>query len=436
MIYIQSFEGGAISPVAKSSGAYSFSWSPQGSLIAFVLGNAEFVFATTELGNQAPSAIFVIPTAGGLPVRITDNSFVNVSPVWRKDGRRLLFVSDKEGSRDVYQIPLDQSGKPTQSAVRLTTNSNAMSIDLSSDDSLLSYSVFSLESNIWRILIPDNGPVSASRAEQITSGNRAIETVSVSRDALWLAYDSNEKGNQDIYRLRLPNGDPDQLTTDPSDDFVPSWSPDGKQIAFYSFRTGNRKIFVMSADGSLQIPVTQDTTFEAYPDWSPDGQELVFYSQKSGQSQLWIVSKSSGASGWGGPRPLTSDGGSFPRWSPDGEHIAYINTKGKELRVIAPTGGKPLTLVRADNQSMGSGPRFAVWSPDSRTIYYKGFDAFGQSSIWSIPASGGTPRLLVKFDDPLRPSNRTAFCTDGSRFYFTISKQESDIWLRKPNQKR
>ena len=45
-----------------------------------------------------------------------------------------------------------------------------------------------------------------------------------------------------------------------------------------------------------------------------------------------------------------------------------------------------------------------------------------------MPATGGEPTLLVRFDDPPRSSPRAEFTTDGKRFYFTIPERESDIW--------
>jgi hypothetical protein len=51
-----------------------------------------------------------------------------------------------------------------------------------------------------------------------------------------------------------------------------------------------------------------------------------------------------------------------------------------------------------------------------------------QSSIWSVSVNGGSPRLLVRFDNPSRRSLRREFATDGRRFYFTIARDESDIW--------
>ena len=51
-------------------------------------------------------------------------------------------------------------------------------------------------------------------------------------DGQWLVFDSDRGGNADIYRMRLPGGTPEQLTTDPRDDFIPRWSADGREIAF------------------------------------------------------------------------------------------------------------------------------------------------------------------------------------------------------------
>jgi hypothetical protein len=74
-------------------------------------------------------------------------------------------------------------------------------------------------------------------------------------------------------------------------------------------------------------------------------------------------------------------------------------------------------------------PRFAYWSADGRTLYYKAYDDRERSSIWSVAVAGGTPRLLIRFDDPMRPSSRREFATDGARLYFTIAEHESDVWV-------
>jgi len=53
----------------------------------------------------------------------------------------------------------------------------------------------------------------------------------------------------------------------------------------------------------------------------------------------------------------------------------------------------------------------------------------GGASFWAIPVMGGHPRLPVRFVDPAKPSHRSAWATDGRRFYFTINDRQSDIYV-------
>lgn len=98
--------------------------------------------------------------------------------------------------------------------------------------------------------------VSVSEATPVTRGTQVIESVGISRDEQWLYYDSNLGGNSDIYRLRLPDGEPERLTTDPADDFTPNVSPDGREVVFHSWRSGSRDLHVMPLDGGPVQRVT------------------------------------------------------------------------------------------------------------------------------------------------------------------------------------
>ncbi len=53
----------------------------------------------------------------------------------------------------------------------------------------------------------------------------------------------------------------------------------------------------------------------------------------------------------------------------------------------------------------------------------------GRASFWSLPTTGGRPRMPVRFDDPTKPSYHPAWVTDGRRFYFTINDRQSDIYV-------
>ncbi len=426
-IYVCSVDGDESRKIAEAFEPYSLNWSPDGSKIAYVSGNPGFIFGRPIIGNIAPSSIWMVSTIKGVPIQMTNNIYLNVSPVWTPDGRNLLFVSNQGGSRDVYQQPLNTSYEPYGPPVRLTTGLNAHTISLSADGKKLAYSVFTYTANIWSIRIPKGEAISISEAQPVTEGNQAIEGIGVSPDGKWLVFDSNRSGNQDIYKMPVGGGELEKLTTHPSDDFLPSWSPDGKEIVFYSFRKGNRDIHLMTADGRSIRQLTDDPAQERYPDWSPDGKQIVFYSDKTGRQELFVISRSNKDIDWGVPKQLTFDGGGAPRWAPDGRLIAY--TWDTSLRVIPPEGGDPKVLVSSQYPADLPVPGFPAWSLDAQIVYYKALDLEGRSSFWSVPVFGGTPELLVRFDDPSRKSNRSEFATDGSRLFFTLTDNKSDLWV-------
>jgi hypothetical protein len=68
------------------------------------------------------------------------------------------------------------------------------------------------------------------------------------------------------------------------------------------------------------------------------------------------------------------------------------------------------------------------WSADGRLLYYLFADSSG-FSVRAVPASGGTPRVAVRFDDPTRPWHRFGFRVRAGRFYFTLGDLQSDIWV-------
>jgi TolB protein len=424
-IFVISLNENRIRKLATTYIPHSLNWSPDGSQIAYVSGNDSYIFGIYLLANKAPASIWVVSVENGSTFKVSEGNDLNVSPVWLPDSEHLLFVSDRDGTPDIWQT-ISRQGI-SGSAIRLTTGLNAHTLSLSSDGKTLAYSRFDYHSNIWSIPIPQKGSVPTSEAKPLTFGNQTIEGIGVSPDGKLLVFDSNINGNQDIYKMPVDGGEPQQLTSHPADDFLPSWSSDGREIVFYSFRKGNRDIHVMSADGGFLEQMTEDPAQERYPDWSHDNRQIVFQSNKTGVDELYVIQRKQENTDFPAQRRLTFGGGRHPRWSPDGSHIAY--TFRKDLLVISPQGGDPKVLVKRTDPASMPNPDFVEWSSDSQIIYFKAFDDKGQSSIWSVPISGGEPRLLVRFNDPSLQSNRIEFTTDGSNFYFTIGNHESDIWL-------
>ncbi|MEJ2110417.1 MAG: hypothetical protein P8Z37_10975, partial [Acidobacteriota bacterium] len=70
-------------------------------------------------------------------------------------------------------------------------------------------------------------------------------------------------------------------------------------------------------------------------------------------------------------------------------------------------------------------PEIPAWSGDSKTVYFRAGDAKRFWSIYSVPVDGGTPKMLVRFED----FTRHEFAADDNDFYFTVPEHESDIWI-------
>lgn len=332
-VYVRPIAGGEPRRLVPEGGApHSLAWSPDGQWIAFVRGNSAFAYAgkawgsPVNLGNIAPSAIWVVPSTGGEPVRVTDDRVLNTSPVWLPNSRGLLFVSNRRGERDVHLEYLDAKGQPT-GARPVTTGLGAHSISLARDGRRLAYAVYRHSSNIWSVQISAREPVSTSQAQAVTTGNQAIEAVAFPPDGEWLAFDSDRSGNQDIYKVPAAGGDPIQLTRDPEEDFMSSWSPSGREIAYYSFHEGHREIRVMSATGGRGRPVVALPRDQRSPGWSPDGMNLVFSSDETGSMEVYVVGRNSDST-WRAAQRLTFEGGAAGRWSPDGRSIAFIRSDG------------------------------------------------------------------------------------------------------------
>lgn len=425
-LYVRNVDDGPATLIHFSQGEWlhSCDWSPTGLVIACVRGNSDFTRVGRRFGNLAPSQVFLIPVTGGTPIAVTDNTTLNQSPTWSPDGRLLYFISNNQGTRDIYAAPVSRNGRPGAKPIRLTTGLGAQSIGLTADGTRLIYSVYTARGNIWRLPIPSSGPVSISGAVAITSGTQIIEGIRVSLDGDWLLYDSDLHGNADIYRLKLTGGEPERLTSDPADEFAPDLSLDGKAVAFHSFRTGNRDIVIRMLDGSPAEQVTPTSGQESFPRWSPDGTALLIWGQPP-SNEVWLVRRR--PDGTWGSLVLLAKELEFPSWSIDGRLILGTTMRTKAIAVMTPVGGEPRMLYMPRPGTSDPAVERVEWSPDGRIIYFKSLDATGRASLWKLSPSGGRPQLLVRFDDPTRPSSRPDFATDGKFFYFTIEDRQSDI---------
>jgi Tol biopolymer transport system component/DNA-binding SARP family transcriptional activator len=409
---------------ALSSGSsmwaiHSLAWSPDGRRLSFVSGNAAFVFGSTAFGNLGPSSIWTIGFDGSAPIRVTAGFDLVASPVWTPDSRGILYVSSADGAWDVHHQALDGSGHPDGKARRLTTGLHAHGISLSRDGTRLAYSLMNYRSNIFSAPITSSGVTSSAALRAVTDENQTVETVDVTSDGSWLVFESNRGGRSHIYKLGVATGELVQLTNGPLDDFAPKWSPDGKWIAFHSrepSKDGLRDVYVMNVDGGQRTRISADSADDSYPRWNPDSRRVMF-NQVPGHNMV----SARGSDGHWSQAEVDSASG---QWTSDGRFRVYLQ---RGVVMARPPGG-PARPLASSRDFSGQVPSIGV-GPDASVVYFRVIDTAGVHSFYSVPVTGGPPRLLVRLDAWARRPARVMFSTDGRHLYFTITQAESDVWV-------
>jgi len=413
---------------------HSLAWSPDGKRIAYVNGNPDW----RGSGNPDPSEIWVVDAEGGTPRAVaTGFHFLNVSPAWL-DARHLLFVSNRDGQRGVYVVEVGPKGRRGEPRA-VPGIADPHSISYSSAAKKLAYAKFTVRANIWAYPLGRSSPVSIRNGVPLTNGSQLVEGSDVSPDGRWLAYDSNRRGNLDLFRIPLGSGEAVPLTSLPGDEFWPRYSPNGGEIAFQWDRSeGGAQIMVMPADGRPPTAVTHDPgghpghpNSDLFPSWSPSGLSIAFTSIRAGLWRPWLVSRDSVGGPWHEPVQLSDIRCALsPVVAPDGSGILFVDVTRRDLVFVSPQG----RVLWRRNLIPTSGlvdfdQPCCQYSRDGRTIYVMGTHRDGRSGVWAIPAAGGEPRLVIARDDPALVASLGFFSVSRDRLYLSVWQYESDIWV-------
>ena len=271
------------------------------------------------------------------------------TPAWSPDGRKLAFVSRRDGNSDIYVMNADGSG----------------------------------QENLTRQPANDSHP-------------------SWSPDGRKIAFVSRRNGNSEIYVMNADGSGLRNVTRSPSNDLDPAWSPDGRAIAFVQkiqkkcapsplhtpCNNNEAYLSVVNGDGSGLRRLTTHPAHLFNPSWSADGKTIRYgrylvHADGTGQTEL--------------PRNVPLAGA----WSPDGQRIAFaVVDRSPGLRTDDANAG--LWVMNAD----GSNPRRVArnaastdpaWSPDGRRIAFRRFDRLAENSdLFVVNADGSGLRRLTR----------------------------------------
>jgi TolB protein len=214
-----------------------------------------------------------------------------------------------------------------------------------------------------------------------------------------LAFVSFREGDQEIFVKDLPEGEEQNLTGDPADDFDPDISEDGEKIAFVSLRDGQAQVFTMPSGGGDAVQVTDGREGAQTPRWSRDGKRIAF----SRAGAVAVVNEDgSGLEVLVDPAPEGAGepcryGAFIGGWSPDDSEIIYYSARVDEeegqICLVTSDGGEPEVVLDEEDASLVE----PVISPDGTKIVYRAIVA-GQHDIWVLDRESGEQTNLT--DDP------------------------------------
>jgi dipeptidyl aminopeptidase/acylaminoacyl peptidase len=297
--------------------------SPDGTQVVYVVSEADL-----KQGRYNTDLWLVPfdPLDGGAAVKLTNGPGRDDTPRWSRDGKKVAFISDRDGKPQVWLI------SPAGGEATKLTDSKTGVRDFawSPDGKQIAYIarepdtpeekkqkqekadviVVGREKMEHLHLIPAAGGPS----RQLTRGDFSVLNFSWSRNSKQIAYAAapsrrlEDVYHSDIYVIATAGGPPRALVKRPGMDTLPKWSPDGKTIAFVSNEgkldwLENTALCVVPAEGGTPRNVSKkfDGHIAAHGSgqyewdkWARFGEGLYFLADQGASRHLFWVSVQKG----------------------------------------------------------------------------------------------------------------------------------------------
>lgn len=274
---------------------------------------------------------------------------------------------------------------------------------------------------IW---ISGSRPSQQPRLVPLTGFNNEDGVFAFSPDGDRVAYGwyPRDGGASGIYVKVVGAGDPLPLATGMGQR-GPAWSPDGRYIAYYRQPPG---VYLIPALGGAERKLTSISNVERLRGmgWSPDGKHLAISDRDPDTGFLSIFELTVDT---GERRKLTSAlstwGDTSPAYSPDGKSLGFIRYPipgSSAVFMIPAAGGEPRQLTRFEESAYYS----FDWTPNGREIVYSAL-IDGNAALWRVSVSGGPPRRIVDAGfDAIGP----AVAKSGKRLAFWQARETVNLW--------
>ena len=289
-------------------------------------------------------------------VQLTTFNGEDRSPRVSKDGRTVYYLSERDGSFNVYSFPVDDPEKISVVTKHKTHPVRFLTVS-DNDDICYGY-----DGDIY-----------------VKKGSAAAKKLSVNI--------LSDKTDDNIAELSVSGGSDNDL------------SEDGKQIAFIS----RGEVFVTSTEYNTVKQITNTAHAEADVVFSPDGKTLAYASEREGIWNIYtaqVVRKEDISFPYATlieEKPLFKNNKvdrRAPVYSPDGKEIAYIENRDR-LMIMNLETGKTRQITDGSQCYSTTGSFSYSWSPDGKWILmsYCARGHYPYDDIGIVSTEGGKPMI-------------------------------------------
>ncbi len=399
--------------------------SPDGKTVVFVRTTTD---GTTGRRN---ADIWSVPADGsGQPKLLVGGDKSESSPRFLPDGKRIAFISTRDGAPQIYVANADGTG--IRQATSLAAGAQTPYV-FSPDGAKLVF-----VSDVY----PDCADEACNKQHAEEAEKDPVKVHRITRLLFrhWTEWRENVRHH--IFVTDIASGTTKDVT--PGDFDSPTYfyedgavaiSPDGREIAFASNREGNDKeawttnqdIFLVPVSGGEAKRFTTGTGYDVQPVYSPDGRSLVVRSQRRGgfEADRWSLEVFDRATGQHKPvfesPDLSVEDFAF---GADGKSI-YFTAQERgvaNLYSVAYPSGTPRIVAKGGAISaFEAAPTFAVFARSSLT---------SPTDIFRVDLTGGAEKALTRENEAWLKD--VAFNPAESKVVTGAANAQVQYWLIKP----
>jgi dipeptidyl aminopeptidase/acylaminoacyl peptidase len=293
-VWVVAVAGGAPRRLTTSKASDgSPAWSPDGKRLAFV----------SRREGDGAGQLYVLPLEGGEAERVTDMPLAVSNPNWLPDGKRIAFVSSVIAGAESPEATKKAIEARDKNKVKARVTENRLFRFWDrwlTDEEYPHIFVVDLDTRKVTDLLPGS-----RRHMDLLEGSGAFD---VSPDGATIAFTANSTAepyrtlNLDVFTVPAAGGEVRNLTGgNPADDEDPVFSPDGRRLAYgwqkkaEGWPDRTRLAILDLATGASTVLTEAFDYSGAGWSWTPDGQWLLFHAEVRGRTNLYSLPAAGGA---------------------------------------------------------------------------------------------------------------------------------------------